>query len=136
MAQGRPRFTTINGHARAYDAPKSSGFKNLVAMIANENMRGQPLSEKPIELRLTVTRSIPSSWSKKKKLQAQDGQLAPTSRPDLDNYLKAVLDALNGIVFKDDSQVVILSALKQYGDKPGTTVVLTEIEKQGERHGI
>lgn len=40
----------------------------------------------------------------------------PTSRPDLDNYLKALLDAFNGVVLKDDSQVVEFFARKQYGD--------------------
>jgi len=126
VAQGRPRFTTVNGHARAYDAPKSAEFKNLVSMMAASKMQDLPPSEKPFEVCISVTRSIPASWSKKKKQQALEGTVVPTSRPDIDNYIKAVLDGLNGIVFKDDGQVVYVCASKGYGDTPGTTVALTE----------
>ncbi len=128
VAQGRPRFTTVNGHARAYDAPKSADFKNLVSMLVAIEMQGNPPSEKPFEVSIYVVRSIPSSWSKKKKLLALEGTVRPAGRPDIDNYIKAVFDGLNGIAFKDDSQVIHVTASKTYGEKPGTTVTLAEIQ--------
>jgi Holliday junction resolvase RusA-like endonuclease len=57
------------------------------------------------------------------------GFLRPTSRPDTDNYIKSVQDALNGIVWKDDSQVVALIADKWYSDKPRIEIDVREVEE-------
>lgn len=48
----------------------------------------------------------------------------PTSRPDIDKLSRAVLDALTHIVFKDDSQVTSLSAVKRWGDPPGVRIIV------------
>ena len=50
--------------------------------------------------------------------QAITGAVRPTSRPDVDNYVKAILDAINTIVVADDSQVVELRAAKKFGVSP------------------
>jgi len=50
-----------------------------------------------------------------------------TSRPDLDNCVKFVMDALNGVFFKDDSQIAILVAEKRYDDEPYSYVSVEEL---------
>lgn len=45
-------------------------------------------------------------------------------RPDVDKLSRAVLDALTGIVYEDDAQVVELIACKQYGDRPGADITI------------
>jgi Holliday junction resolvase RusA-like endonuclease len=55
---------------------------------------------------------IPSSWSAKKQQLAVAGEILPTGRPDLDNVAKAVKDALNGVVYRDDAMITA-SALKK-----------------------
>lgn len=50
-----------------------------------------------------------------------------TKRPDLDKLQRAVLDALTGVVYLDDSQVVDVHATKRYGDAPGLDVEIREL---------
>jgi Holliday junction resolvase RusA-like endonuclease len=63
-------------------------------------------------------RSIPKSWPKKKQEQALMGIVKPTIKPDLSNYLKGIEDALNGIAYIDDSQIVLVYVTKQYATEP------------------
>ena len=64
----------------------------------------------------------------KPKLAAiEAGAIRPVTRPDLDNYIK-VLDGLNGIVWRDDSQIVRLNSVKAYSERP-RLVVSVEVAK-------
>ena len=69
----------------------------------------------PMCLRAWFILPIPASWSKKRK--AAPGP--HTSRPDLDNLAKLVLDSCNGILWEDDAQLVTISVGKRYGKQPG-----------------
>lgn len=128
VAQGRPRMSTINGHARMYDAPKSSEYKALVAMMAAKEMAGADLMETSVAIEITVHKPVPQSWSKKRQTMALAGEIRPTSKPDIDNYIKCVFDGLNKIVFKDDSQVTHVTARKMYSTTPGMSVVAAELQ--------
>lgn len=75
---------------------------------------------------ITVTRPLLKSWSKKKKEDALAGKFRPTTRPDVDNYAKSILDALNGITWKDDSQIVSLTINKRYGEVEGAIIEIEE----------
>lgn len=57
---------------------------------------------------------IPKSYSKKRVQAIKDGLEKPTKKPDADNIGKIILDSLNGIAYKDDSQIVDLSVIKRY----------------------
>lgn len=124
MAQGRPRVTTISGRPRLYDAPKSASYKGLVALFANHAMRGKLPFEGAVRMEIRVLKSIPKSWPKKKKALALAGEVKPTSRPDVDNYTKAILDGINGIVFEDDCQVTHLTVSKHYAEQPSVIVAV------------
>ena len=65
--------------------------------------------------------------SKKKLADALQGVILPAKRPDLDNYVKMVLDACESVVYIDDKQVVRLRASKVYGETPGIEVTFIEI---------
>lgn len=128
VAQGRPRFSRQGGFVKAYDPIQSKSYKQLIRLEL------QPLLSdpdfKPIDrdcrLSLTVYRAIPKSFSKKKWQEALSGKIRPTTKPDTDNYVKGVLDALNGVILKDDSIVCELTAQKLYSDKPRIEVVIEE----------
>jgi Holliday junction resolvase RusA-like endonuclease len=124
-AQGRPRFTTVAGHAKAYDPAKSRDYKQLVRLAAVEVKPEKPL-ECALSLVVSVYRSMPK-MSKKKREQAIAGDLRPTTRPDLDNIIKGIKDALKGIIWRDDSQVVNILADKWYGESPRVEVTIEEI---------
>jgi Holliday junction resolvase RusA-like endonuclease len=91
----------------------------------------QSRPDKPLEGALSVKimcfRSIPKSFSKKKTEQAKNGELLPTSKPDVDNYAKGIKDALKGVIWKDDSQVTTLTVSKRYSDVPRIQVEIQEV---------
>jgi Holliday junction resolvase RusA-like endonuclease len=57
-----------------------------------------------------------------------DGEVFPTKKPDMDNVVKAIFDACNGVVYLDDKQVVKLSMMKRYGERDVTTVSFQSME--------
>jgi len=131
VAQGRPRFTTISGHARAVDPAKSREYKQIVSVMARQKMGELGLSpmEGPLKLQIHVFRIPPKSMGKKKGAEACAFSRGITTKPDLDNYIKLVSDALNGVVFVDDSQVVAIEADKRFSATPGMVITVMEEER-------
>ena len=71
---------------------------------------------------LVWAKQVPASWSKKHKTESLDKVYA-TGTPDLDNVIKAVSDALNGIAYIDDSQVAVISASRIFVEQPSHVVI-------------
>ena len=116
VGKGRPRFARRGNFVTTYTDEKTATHENLVKMAAHRAMNGLA----PLGCALTVTIwlyvTVPASWSKKKQAAALSGTLFPTTKPDLDNSAKLLLDACNEIVFYDDKQVVNLSITKRYSN--------------------
>lgn len=114
----RPRvvFRANIGRAIAISNPKTVSYEDAIRHAASLNRPPIPMTDM-LALTINVYRSIPKSMSKKKRELAIKELLRPISRPDLDNYVK-VKDALNGIIWKDDSQVVRIIANKYYSEMP------------------
>lgn len=126
VAQGRPRFTKAGGFVRAYDPAKSRNYKDYIKLVASEHKPDKPL-EGALELHVTVCRSIPKSFSRRKAEAAERGEIRPTTKPDVDNYLKGVKDALKGIIWRDDSQIVRVVADKYYSRQPRIEIDVREL---------
>ncbi|PGZ02267.1 RusA family crossover junction endodeoxyribonuclease [Bacillus thuringiensis] len=127
VAQGRPRASTVHGKVRMYDPKKSRDFKRYVSAIAAK-FAPASLLEGPLQLEVKVYKPSLKSFSKKKTLAAEEGLLRPTTKPDVDNYVKGVKDALNKVIWHDDSQVVDLKVSKWYSEKPRIEVFIKEIK--------
>lgn len=106
VAQGRPRAFQRGGIIGFYDPKESKGWK---AEIAKE-VKGHT----PFPSGIPLSMSVKFYLTKPKSVK----RLHPTVKPDLDNYVKAVMDALKGI-WGDDCQVVELRASKQYAGIDG-----------------
>ena len=122
VGKGRPRFTR-NGHT--YTPGKTRAYEAAVAWECRKAMKGKLPSELPQNVSVEVMVKPPKSWSKTKTKNALGGLIAP-GRPDIDNYLKAVLDGCNGVAFLDDSQVVAVYATKRYAETDGVRVIIEE----------
>jgi Holliday junction resolvase RusA-like endonuclease len=119
VAKGRPRFTR---RGFAFTPAKTRANESMVQAVAREAMEGHVMLTGPIVVDLVAVMPIAESWSKTKKSDALSGSIYPTSKPDLDNLEKLILDSFNGIVWGDDSQVVVKTGRKVYGPVPMTTV--------------
>ena len=126
VAQGRPRFSRQGGFVKAYDPIQSKSYKQLIRLELQPLLSDPDFTpiDKACCLNLKVFRSMPKSFSKKKREEASLGYVRPTTKPDIDNYVKGVLDALNGTVLKDDSVVCEIFARKFYSERPRIEVVL------------
>jgi len=83
----------------------------------------------PIESALTAHLwaglTIPKSVSKKKEGMMKLGIIKPTKRPDVDNILKTVMDALEKLAYKNDSQIVRVVMDKDYSERPRLEITIS-----------
>ena len=126
VAQARAKFTTVNGYARAYDPARSRHYKEYIRLAAAAKAPEKLLSG-PIDLEVRIYRPIPKSFGKRKSEAAERGLIRPTTKPDNDNYIKGIKDALKGIIWHDDSQVVDEKTSKYYSKKPRVEIKIKEI---------
>ena len=128
VAQGRPRFSRQGGFVKAYDPAKSRDYKSYVRLIAAQNAPVTPV-EGAIEFSLRIYRAIPKGMPKYKREAAKEGALRPVTKPDVSNVLKGVEDALKGVWYKDDSQIVGYGVLgKWYDERPRIEIMMRELE--------
>ena len=115
IPQGRPRVIKKGAHYSVKDPDKSRIYKDGLHLLGQKH-RIEPLPTGPLGLRLTFEMLKPKTVRKRERWRAK--------KPDMDNLVKAVLDAMNGILYRDDAQIVYLVALKPYSDSPGVTIEL------------
>lgn len=123
-AKGRPRLTRSG---RAY-TPRRTRRDEAAVRAAWVEAHGTDPSWEPVELDVTVSHPLPKG-SAKRRIGCVD-----LVRPDLDNVLKLVMDALNGVAWEDDTQVVALSARRLPKPAPGEPCrVRIAVEEMEER---
>lgn len=126
--QARHRHTNAGKFIRVYDP--SAKDKDEIAMVVQRNAP-EKLLEGPLKLLIQAWFPIPDSWSKKKKTEAMVGIVRPTGkRNDWDNVGKIYSDAMNGIIYHDDGQIVDGRIAKFYGDMPQVDIFVMEIEDE------
>lgn len=129
VGKGRPRIGKVGAHARMFTPAKTASYEGLIALAGTNAMDGRTLLECPVMVEMRIILAIPQSMSKKRKALAIAGELFPTKKPDMDNVIKAIYDGLNGVVWKDDVQVVDAFVRKRYGEVPGVHVRIIPIEE-------
>ena len=128
---GKARPRVYGKHAVTPE--KTVLYENLVKMMAQESMAfGGRMLEGPLRIEVECLYSIPVSASKKKQREMAEGRIRPTKSPDADNCLKVVADALNGIMYKDDSQIVEALVTKNYDKSCRVIVTVGEIGVESE----
>ena len=123
QAQQRPKFSRFGNNVSVRDPKESKDYKSFVRLVASQ-VAPEVLITEEIRLSIDVYRKIPKSFSKKKHQQAVDGELRPTTKPDIDNLAKGIKDGLSKVVWHDDSQVTELVARKWYSDNPRAEVTI------------
>ncbi|QCQ05117.1 RusA family crossover junction endodeoxyribonuclease [Ligilactobacillus animalis] len=126
IEQARPRATRFGRTIRMYDPPKVSKFKKELYHLAKELYHGDR-ADGALEVEISFYRPVQKSLSKKERARRLSGEHRPTIKPDLDNYIKSALDALNGILWTDDARIVDLRAHKYYSDRPRIEITVREL---------
>ncbi len=125
VAKKRPRFARHRKRVRTYNDQETEESKFLF-MFLQEWGEKKPI-EGGIMLHLKFLMQRPKSHYGTGKNAGFVKKSAPsshTSKPDLDNLIKFVKDALNGYAWRDDSQVCYINAMKTYGERPGTEIIV------------
>ncbi|MCY0148349.1 RusA family crossover junction endodeoxyribonuclease [Hoeflea sp. G2-23] len=128
LAKGRVRFAKATGHT--YTPERTVNYESRLAHAAQVAMAGRPLLTGPLEVHVEIRMPIPKSKPKKWKADALAGLIRPTKKPDADNFAK-MLDALNLIVWEDDSQIVDLRTVKFYHEAPAFIATVSELQTEG-----
>lgn len=107
MGSMRPRARVIGSRAQVYSDPR---HRRAMECIADRYRAARGLIRAdfagPVILSVVSHRHVPKSWPRRRRGE-QD-----TMKPDASNILKLVEDALNGIAYRDDSQIVAPLPLK------------------------
>ena len=131
--QGKARARTFYNEKRekmqSITPEKTKSYEDLIRW-SYKAAGGQYMGEAILEVNIIANYPIPKSFRKAEKQAAVEGMSRPTVKPDADNIIKVVLDALNGVAYYDDKQVVSVSCTKYYGDKG---YLIVNIEKLGDK---
>ncbi len=130
VPKGRPRAISTPAGIRMHTPKKTATYERKVRGSAIVAMNGSKPFARPVSLEVEIIVPIPASWSKKRQTLARIGVICATKKPDADNVLKAVKDAMNGVVYSDDAQVVEINLSKVYGEHPRVEVIASEIDKE------
>jgi len=122
----RPRANPM-GYASGYTPSKTRKYEEELAAQAARAIGNRSPIVGPVHVQVFAYVPIPKGWSKRKRMLALAGEIRPTVKPDWDNYAK-VCDALNGVVWVDDKQVIGGRVEKFYSERPRLRIVVTEIE--------
>ena len=130
VGKGRPRYSRRGEYVHTYTPQKTKNFEDAIRFeFMASNCEAMPVYDREVSLKATVLVGvpIPKSYSKKKQALCRDRFIAPSKKPDIDNILKSVFDALNGYAFADDVQIVQVYAEKVYAEEPFVEVEIDEL---------
>ena len=105
MPQPRPRFRVAARHIQSYRTKSDMQYREKLQMLLKRAHKDVPI-DGPCSVSVCFYLASPKKprWK------------MPAVKPDIDNYIKALFDAMNGIIFTDDARVVKLHAEKCYGE--------------------
>lgn len=122
----RPRHNRFTN--TTYTPDKTKHREQEIAIEYKRNYGGYRFpTDSYLVLSVTAVMSIPKSASKAAKEEMKQMKRLPTVKPDGDNILKLVADALNGVAYDDDKQIIGMYVLKIYGDTPETRITISEV---------
>jgi Holliday junction resolvase RusA-like endonuclease len=126
VGKQRARYAKRGNFVQTYTPDKTRNYESLIKEAAIEAMGSSEPLETPVTLYLYIRAPIPKSLPKKRMEACLNGLEKPIKKPDASNVLKSVEDAMNGVVYKDDSQIVNIHVSKVYSSVSGVDVCIKE----------
>lgn len=128
VGKGRPRFARNGAYVRAYTPDKTRQYEENVAMIYRLR-KGDNFGAEPVILKVDAYFSVPKSASKKAREEMLSGDAFCMKKPDADNIIKCIADALNGVAYNDDKQIVRCFCSKHYSDTPRVEITVLPAQR-------
>lgn len=133
--QGKARARTFYnkrlGKMQSITPEQTKSYEDLIRW-SYRAAGGRYMGEATLQVDIQAFYPIPKSFNRQKRKEAQMEDLRPTSKPDCDNIIKVVLDALNGVAYYDDKQVVCVSCNKYYGETGYIKIEIKEIGNENQ----
>ena len=124
--KARPKFAKIGNHMMAYQTKEQNAAENYVRLAYLEAAKGVYFTG-ALALNIKAYFQIPKSTSKKKRDEMLSGAIRPVIKPDADNIIKNIADALNTVAYPDDKAIVSVSFDKFYDDRVRTEITIREL---------
>ena len=124
--KGRPRFSRAGKFTRVYTDKQTLDYEAVIKFFAAQAMGSTDPLETPVSVFLYIRHGVPKSYSKNQTEACLSGLVSPVKKPDWDNVAKSVADAMNGVIYLDDSQIVYAVISKAYAAEAGVDVVVAE----------
>ena len=122
--KARPRVNTYT--CQVYTPNSTKDYENLIKQYFQIKYPRYIPFENRVSVEIKAYFKVPKTTTKKDKALIEEGKLSPTKKPDIDNVVKIVLDALNKMAFKDDNQITKLQVEKLYGEEEKIYIKIEE----------
>ena len=122
------RLCKIQGQSIVYTPKQTTEYEQKIRASCKRLMSEKFPQGIPLEIKITALFSIPKKFNKEQREKSINGELLPTKKPDGDNVIKIVLDALNDTAYFDDSQVCGINFFKRYREKTQIIIEIKEIK--------
>ena len=129
--QGKARARTVYNkqlkHSISYTPENDLLYENLIKTLYLQAAGGTRFEKgTPVALRIVARFEPPKSASKKRQRLMLEGEIPVLKKPDIDNIVKVVADALNGAAYHDDTQIIFTVAKKAYSAEEGLDIIVEE----------
>lgn len=125
--KGRPRVVHAGNRSMAFTPEKTVLYENLVKLEYQRQSCGEVFGGQCVRIEVKAYYAVSKSDSKRTRAAKLAGKIRPTKKPDIDNVFKIVADALNGIAYDDDSQIVAASIEKHFDVSPRVEISIEAV---------
>lgn len=124
IGKGRPRLNSYTG--AVYTPTRTKDYENLVMQYFMIKYPKFKQLEGRVSVEIVANFEVPKSTKKQDKILMLENKINPIKKPDIDNIVKIILDAMNEIAFKDDTQITKLNVEKKYSEAESVLVKIEE----------
>jgi len=125
--KGRPKFARRGNFVKTYTDAKTASYEDQIRFYALQAMGDTKAIQGAVRVFISICMAVPKSYSKKRTEDCLSGSEKPLKKPDWDNVAKSICDAMNGIVYGDDTQIVEAHVTKQYAAQSQVVVLIQEV---------
>jgi Holliday junction resolvase RusA-like endonuclease len=125
--KGRPRFAKRGNFVKTYTDAKTASYEDQIRFYALKAMGDSKVIEGAVRVFVSIRMAVPKSYSQKRREACLNGLDKPLKKPDWDNVAKSICDAMNGIIYVDDTQIVEAHITKQYAQQAEVVVLVQEV---------